>query len=466
MTAAVRPQTIEIGSRFPAWDKENSLCFEIAFRRLAVAGDFEPCWNRQSYTKSHYDWSCNEPAQGDGFCTFSASLSTDPTTGEARVTDVCLEHAHPQCEMSPALREDLRKELEAACDELEEEAKSEFVKLRRAKRGSTTSTDTEVAPHVAQQLVVWDVWVAAGKERAERFEQALLAEGRAAEGYPTGGIFGDETNSLSTDPLDHPLAKISPLNNPPSPPSSATARLDAAPKSPDSPSTTPKGVSSKNKTTLVSQMKGKQRRSVSVVEVDLTDLPVTPTKRKKVKASSTSAQDTPTSPERQKTTPSSAQSSLSSLSASPQPRTTSSSHSSRTREGAPTPTPPGLAIKREMSPELGIATAATEFHADGAGAIPPMLRSPTSREPEASPAPTLVEYLSTLDPFGGFDYSSFAPTLEYLGIKNGTALERWAKTDEKLKVLVKKLAKPDGADELALMQFEEDLRERARGAAG
>lgn len=119
-----------------------------------------------------------------------------------------------------------------------------------------------------------------------------------------------------------------------------------------------------------------------------------------------------------------------------------------------------------MSPELGIATAATEFHADGAGAIPPMLRSPTSREPEASPAPTLVEYLSTLDPFGGFDYSSFAPTLEYLGIKNGTALDRWAKSDEKLKVLVKKLAKPDGADELALMQFEEDLRERARGAAG
>lgn len=93
-----------------------------------------------------------------------------------------------------------------------------------------------------------------------------LTLGRCSQ---TGGIFGDETNSLSTDPLDHPLAKISPLNNPPSPPSSATARLDAAPKSPDSPSTTPKGVSSKNKTTLVSQMKGKQRRSVSVVEVDL-----------------------------------------------------------------------------------------------------------------------------------------------------------------------------------------------------
>ncbi|BGP30316.1 hypothetical protein JCM10296v2_002070 [Rhodotorula toruloides] len=204
MPATVRPQTIATGSRFPAWDKENSLCFEIAFRRPAVAGDFEPCWNRQTYTKSHYDWSCNEPAQGD-----ARTFARD---------------------MSPALREDLRKELEAACDELEEEAKSEFVKLRRAKRGSTTSTDTERAPHLPQQLVVWDLWVAAGKERAERFEQALLAEGRAAEAYPTSGIFGDEANPVSDDPLDHPLAKISPLTKITSPSSSTIARSHAAPQ--------------------------------------------------------------------------------------------------------------------------------------------------------------------------------------------------------------------------------------------
>ncbi|KAK4332635.1 hypothetical protein RTBOTA2_001364 [Rhodotorula toruloides] len=473
MPASVRPQTIEIGSRFPAWDKENSLCFEIAFRPLAAAGDFEPCWNRATYTKSHYDWSCNELAQGDGFCTFSASLSTNPLTGEARVTDVCLEHAHPQCDMSPALR----KELEAACDELEEEAKSEFVKLRRVKRGSTTLTDLEMAPHVAQQLVVWDVWVAAGKERAERFEQALLVEGRAAEGYPIGGIFGEWANPVPDDPLDHPLAKISPLTKPPSSSSFTTARSDAAPQAPSSPSTPPKGVSSKNKKTAVSQSKGKQRRSTSVVEVDLTDLPVSPKKRKKVKTSSPSTQDGSTSPERKKAVPSSAQSAPSGLSATPKPRaTSSSSRSSRTREGAPTPAPPELAVKREASPELavkreaspelGIGTGEVDHEADEAGAIPPLLRIPTAHKAEATCTPTLVEYLSTLDPFGGFDYSSSAPTLDHLGIKNGTALQRWAKSDEKLKVVVGKLAKPDGADELALMQFEEDLREKARSQAG
>jgi hypothetical protein len=35
MPTVVRPQTIQTGSRFPAWDKDNSLCFEIAFRRRA-----------------------------------------------------------------------------------------------------------------------------------------------------------------------------------------------------------------------------------------------------------------------------------------------------------------------------------------------------------------------------------------------------------------------------------------------
>lgn len=151
---------------------------------MTAAGDFEPCWNRHTYSKSNYDWSCAEPAHGSGFCTFSASLSTNPVTGEAFVRSVCLKHAHPQCGTSRALREDLRKELEAACDELEGAAKAEFVRLRRGTRGSTSARDEGIAPHVAQQLVVWDVWIAAGKDRARQFEQALLAGGQAAEGYP------------------------------------------------------------------------------------------------------------------------------------------------------------------------------------------------------------------------------------------------------------------------------------------
>ncbi|GEM11712.1 hypothetical protein Rt10032_c16g5729 [Rhodotorula toruloides] len=54
------------------------------------------------------------------------------------------------------------------------------------------------------------MWVAAGKERARGFEQALLADGRAAEGYPAQGLLNDSLPA-DTGSLAHPLAALSPL---------------------------------------------------------------------------------------------------------------------------------------------------------------------------------------------------------------------------------------------------------------
>ncbi|BGO89833.1 hypothetical protein NBRC10512v2_001791 [Rhodotorula toruloides] len=409
MPVAQPPQRIQIGSRFPAWDTEES-CFELAFRKEATRRDFAPSWDDTNYVPAtHTFWGCAHTAKG--------KLSDD-------VRFACGE------DMAG-----VRKELRTG-------AFREFARLKKLadvfkREGVTRWASSQ------QQLVIWDVWVAIGFKRAKQFEKKMLGDGLVVEGYPSQGVL-DNSLSPDSDPLAHPLAAVSEGQG-------EVEQLEGRERN-DS-----RGQQGE-------RWSGKRERDQRMQET----APVTPKKvardlvqtANKASQSSSASDPAPLAfvneavlapPER---APSSVVSPSPSkrLSASGSKRSSTSSDSPATKKRKSESSSSSAEIKQEVKAEHELQVLS--------------FKAPSSSAPlpsRAAPDPTFLAYLTALDTGGAVDYSIFASDLAHLGFKNHKALERVAATAENCKRLVKDLSKLRSTDKYALIMFEEDLKAKVAG---
>ncbi|BGP06274.1 hypothetical protein JCM10049v2_002095 [Rhodotorula toruloides] len=485
MPVAQPPQRIQIGSRFPAWDTEES-CFELAFRKETTRRDFAPSWDDTNYVPAtHTFWGCAHTAKGKCTCTVRVLLSKNVDKHSPFVSYAYFGHNYHSSGLPFDVRFACGEDMAGVRKELRTGAFREFARLKKFGEALKREGGTRWVSF-QQQLIIWDVWVAIGFKRARQFEKKMLEDGLVVEGYPSRGVLDDSLSSDS-DPLAHSLAAVSPLTKAVSDASVALGSQRAQVKGTTKSSS---GKGGKGKTGAgnkvnhgaasakrdqrtarmppdPSQGGAAQSRSLGRSKQDTT--PVTPKKvaRDLVQTANKASQSSSASDpaplafvnEAVLAPPERAPSSVVSPSPSNRLSTTGSKRSGTSSSESP------ATKKRKTESSSSSAEVKQEVKAEDELQVL-SFKAPSSSAPlpsRAAPDPAFLAYLATLDTGGAVDYSIFASDLAHLGIKNHKALERVAATAENRKRLVKDLAKLRSTDKYALIMFEEDLKAKVAG---
>ncbi|KAK4332636.1 hypothetical protein RTBOTA2_001365 [Rhodotorula toruloides] len=466
MPVAQPPQRIQIGSRFPAWDTEES-CFELAFRKGAARRDFAPSWEDTKYepTTTHAFWGCAHTTNGKCSCTVQVRLLKDLDGISPFVLYAYFGHNHPSSGLSDNVRFACNEDMAGVRKELRTGASKEFARLKKlAETRKSKSKTSQVS--LQQQLVMWDVWVAIGFKRARQFEKKMLDDGLVVEAFPSQGVL-DDSLSPESDPLAHPLAAVSPLMMHVSNPAFAlvpqTAEEQGGGKSKSGKGGKGKtGAGNKANGGAASAKKDQQPQSTPVTPNELLQVHVKTAGRPSQSSLALSPAPLKFTAEAVLAPPERAPAPVVSPSPSNRPssgvssgkRSSASIDSPATKKRKVKPSTSSGGIKQEVKKEEDeLRVLAFKAHS-----------SPATPSPSrAAPNPAFLAYLAALDTGGAVDYSIFASDLAHLGIKNHKALERVAATAENRKRLVKDLAKLRSTDKYALIMFEEDLKAKVEG---
>ncbi|GAA5839677.1 hypothetical protein JCM11251_002557 [Rhodosporidiobolus azoricus] len=238
------PQALILGSNWPLSHAEQYA--ELAFQRVARTLTSPYALTYDSLTSSHladeqgfpackwserhdgqiiHGYQCNHghvtgERGEDDWCPFVFKISTIWKTGITTTSQVDLLHDHRLEPTDSSLHQKYQKQAAFVIQDIEAElaklAEERFSELKRADSFREGFENTESKLFVTrarqQEILVWDLAVALGKQKAQEFEQKMVKADLLARVYPTAGALKGHSPYSFCLAQDLPTVPSTPLS--------------------------------------------------------------------------------------------------------------------------------------------------------------------------------------------------------------------------------------------------------------